>query len=152
MVPYIFVIVPLLAWGGHLAWRWKQARDFAPEVLTAKQSAGEIPDDVDVAEFTDLYLRSEGPRGATYVFVCAAAAALLLAPFVGVFNGVWRTVWTLSGENPVFAIGTLIHSFSVFLAFMFAAIGLLALAMHRYYSLMPPSLRQMIRDLNGDQG
>ena len=152
MVFYIFMIVALCAWGGHLAWRWKQARDFAPEVLAAKQTAGEIPKDVTEEEFTDLYLRSEGPRGATYVFACAAAAALLLAPFVGVFNGIWRTFWTMMGENPVFETGTLIHSFSVFLAFMFSVIGLLALAMHRYYSLMPPSLRQVIRDLNGDQG
>ena len=152
MALFVLLVIGLIAWGGHLAWRWKQAYDFAPEVLAARQAAGEIPDDVTDAEFTDLYLRSEGPRGATYVFACAAMVTLLLAPFVSAFNEVWKMFWMMSGRSPVFETGTLIHSFSVFLAFMFAVIGLLAFAMHRYYNLMPPSLRQVIRDLNGEEG
>ncbi len=139
----------LVGWGLHLGWRWKHARDFAPEVLAAKQAAGELPEGVEAAEFTDLYLRSEGPRAATYFFVCAAIVLLLLAPFVAAFNEVWKMFWMMSGRSPVFETGTLIHSFSVFLAFMFVTIGLLAIAMRRYYALMPPSLKQVVRDLNG---
>lgn len=147
---FFAMLLALVAWGGHIAWRWKRARDFAPEVLAAKQAAGELPADVDPQVFTDLYLRSEGPRAATYFFVCAAIAILSLAPFVAAFNEVWKMFWMMSGRSPVFETGTLIHSFSVFLAFMFATIGLLAVAMRRYYALMPPSLKQVVRDLNGE--
>ncbi|MFH1516864.1 MAG: hypothetical protein ABIH17_03180, partial [Pseudomonadota bacterium] len=68
MLPMILLYIALLAWGLHLAWRWKSARDFAPEVLAARKETGEIPADVTDAEFTDLYLRSEGPRAPTYFF------------------------------------------------------------------------------------
>ncbi len=55
----------------------------------------------------------------------------------------------MSGKSPVFETGTLIHTFMVFLTFMGTTIGLLAIAMRRYYALMPPNLKQVIRDLNG---
>jgi hypothetical protein len=151
MLAFLIILAALLAWGGHLAWRWKQARDFAPEVLEVRKVAGEIPDDVTDVEFTDLYLRSEGPRAATYFFVCAVIVFGLLGPFVAGFNQLWRLFWRLSGQSPVFETGTLIHTFSVFLAFMLVTIALLAIAMRRYYALMPPTFKQVIRDLNGGQ-
>ncbi len=55
----------------------------------------------------------------------------------------------MSGKSPVFETGTLIHTFMVFLTFMGVSIALLAVAMHRYHTLMPPNLKQVIRDLNG---
>ena len=149
MLLYFLAVAALLAWGVSLAWRWKEAKSFAPEVLAAKQRDKEIPEDVTEVEFTDLYLRSEGPRGQTYFFACAAILFLLLGPFVAGFNAVWEMFWLMSGKSPVFETGTLIHTFMVFLAFMFATIGLLAIAMRRYYALMPPNLKQVIRDLNG---
>lgn len=151
MILFLIILAGLVAWGAHLAWRWKQTRDFAPEVLAVRKAAGEVPEDVSDAEFTDLYLRSEGPRAATYFFICAATVFVLLAPFVAGFNQVWRMIWRLSGQSPVFETGTLIHTFSVFIAFMLASIGLLAIAMRRYYALMPPSFKHVIRDLNGGQ-
>ncbi|KCZ46258.1 hypothetical protein [Hyphomonas pacifica] len=149
MIIFFAALAGLVAWGLHLGWRWKQTRDFAPEVLATKQAEGELPADVSVADFTDLYVRSEGPRAATYFFVCGAFMLVFLAPFVSLFNELWRLIWRLSGQNPVFETGTLIHSFSIFLAFMLVAIALLAAAMHRYYAVMPPTLKQVIRDLNG---
>lgn len=151
MLAFLIILAGLVAWGGHLAWRWKQTRDFAPEVLAVRKAAGEVPDSVTEKQFTDLYLRSEGPRAATYFFVCAMIVFVLLAPFVASFNQVWRMIWRLSGQSPVFETGTLIHTFSVFVAFMLVTIGLLAIAMRRYYALMPPTFKQVIRDLNGDQ-
>ena len=124
-------------------------KHFAPEVLAAKKSDKEIPEDVTEVEFTDLYLRSEGPRGQTYFFVCAAFLFLLLGPFVAGFNAIWNMFWLMSGKSPVFETGTLIHTFMVFLTFMGVSIALLAVAMHRYHALMPPNLKQVIRDLNG---
>ena len=149
MLPMILLFVALLVWGGHLAWRWKTTRDFAPEVLAARKESGEIPADVGEAEFTDLYLRSEGPRAATYFFACATTVSVMIAPFVAAFNMVWRGFWQASGTSPVFETGTLIHTFSVFLAIMGFMILLLAAAMRRYYALMPPNLKQVVRDLNG---
>lgn len=149
MILYLFVVAGLLAWGAALAWRWKTVKDFSPEVLAAKKSGHELPDDVTEAEFTDLYLRSEGPRAQTYIFTCAAILFLLLGPFVAGFNAIWNMFWEMSGKSPVFETGTLIHTFMVFLAFMGTSVALLAAAMHRYYALMPPNLKQVIRDLNG---
>jgi hypothetical protein len=149
MLPMILLFVALLAWGAHLAWRWKTTRDFAPEVLAARKETGEIPADIGDAEFTDLYLRSEGPRSATYFFACATIVSILVAPFVAAFNMVWLALWRASGSSPVFETGTMIHTFSVFLAIMGFMILLLAAAMRRYYALMPPNLKQVMRDLNG---
>ena len=149
MILYFLVVAGLLVWGGALAWRWKAVRDFSPEVLAAKKQEGEVPESVSEAAFADLYLRSEGPRAQTYIFACAAILFLLLGPFVAAFNSVWNMFWMMSGKSPVFETGTLIHTFMVFLSFMGAAIALLAAAMHRYYALMPPNLKQVIRDLNG---
>lgn len=150
MAIYFLMLLGLLAWGGTIAWSWKQTKDFAPEVLAAKKDAGELPDSVSHEEFTDLYLRSEGPRGGTYFFVCAAFLLILLAPFIAGFNQVWKILWVISGQSPVFEIGTLIHTFSLFLAFMALSIGTLALAMRRFYALTPPTMRQIVQDLNGE--
>jgi len=149
MMFYFLVVAGLLIWGGALAWRWKSVKDFSPEVLAAKKRDGELPDSVTEAEFTDLYLRSEGPRAQTYFFACAAVLFFLLGPFVAGFNSIWNMFWLMSGKSPVFETGTLIHTFMVFLAFMGTTIILLAVAMRRYYALMPPNLKQVIRDLNG---
>ena len=149
MTLYFVVVAALIVWGAALAWRWKTVKDFSSEVLAAKKRDGDLPDSVGESEFTDLYLRSEGPRAQTYIFVCAALLFFLLGPFVAGFNALWNTVWLMSGKSPVFETGTLIHTFMVFLAFMAVTIALLAAAMHRYYALMPPNLKQVIRDLNG---
>lgn len=149
MIFYFLVVAGLLIWGVFLAWRWKTVKDFAPEVLAAKKRDHELPASVTEAEFTDLYLRSEGPRAQTYFFACAAILFFLLGPFVAGFNSIWRMFWLMSGQSPVFETGTLVHTFMVFLAFMGAAIALLAIAMRRYYALMPPNLKQVMRDLNG---
>lgn len=149
MIFFLIALAALIAWGVHLGWRWKQASEFSAEVLAARKAAGELPESVQEAEFRDLYLRSEGPRAATYFFICAVIVFALLAPFVAAFNEVWRMFWQMSGQSPVFETGTLIHTFSVFVAFMLVTIGLLSVAMRRYYALMPPTFKQVLRDLNG---
>lgn len=144
---YFLLIFAVLAWGAQLAWRWKKTRDFAPQLLALRQQSGELPLSVNEREFTDLYVRAEGPRAATYIYVCAALLTLGLAPLIAVFNMIWDTFWQLSGTSPVFERGTLIHTFSIFLAFMGVTVLLLAAALRRYYTLTPPNLRQVIRNL-----
>ncbi|MFN7055193.1 hypothetical protein [Hyphomonas sp.] len=144
---YFLLVIAILAWGAHLAWRWKQARDFAPQLLALRQQEGELPPSVSQKEFTDLYLRAEGPRAGTYVYACAAFMTVTLAPVSSLFNSVWTAIWQATGSDPVFEVGTFIHTFSFFLAVMGLTILILAIAMRRYYALMPPNLRQVIRHL-----
>lgn len=144
---YYLLIVAVIAWGAHLAWRWKAARDFAPQLLALRKESGELPPGVDEKEFTDLYVRAEGPRAATYIYACGAFLAIALPPLSSLYNAVWDVFWRLSGGSPVFEQGTLIHTFSFFLAFMGLAILLLFIAMRRYYTLAPPNLRQVFRNL-----
>jgi hypothetical protein len=149
MISLIILFLILLGWGLHLAWRWKEARDFSVDLLAAKQTDGSLPKDVEAAEFTDLYLRSEGPRAATYIYTCAVLVAVLIAPFTTLMNTIWLAVWRATGNNPVFGTGTMIHTFSMFLFIMGLMVGLLAVAMRRYYALAPPTLKQVERDLRG---
>lgn len=144
---YFVLVVAVAAWGGHLIWRWKQTRDFAPQLLAMRKETGELPHAVNEKEFTDMYVRAEGPRAATYIYACAGVLTLGLPPLSSLYNAVWNTFWQISGGSPVFEQGTLIHTFSFFLAFMGTAILLLIIALRRYYALMPPNLRQIIRNL-----
>jgi len=144
---YLIIVAAVIAWGGHLAWRWKQTRDFAPQLLAMRKESGELPPGIDEKEFTDLYVRAEGPRAATYIYACAAFMTAGLAPLSSLFNTVWQTLWQATGGSPVFEAGTLIHTFSFFLAIMGLAVLLLAIALRRYYALTPPNLRQVIRNL-----
>ncbi len=147
MIYYAVLVIAVLGWGAHVAWRWKEARAFAPELLKARKEAGELPASVTDAEFTDLYLRAEGPRAATYTVVCAAIMTFALAPMSLIFNTVWEAFWRLSNRSPVFEVGTLVHTFMFFLFFLAVTVGLLAVAMHRYHTLAPPNLKQVIRTL-----
>jgi len=144
---YFILVLVVIAWGAHLAWRWKQARDFAPTLLAVRKESGELPASIEPREFTDLYLRAEGPRAATYIYVCAVLMTFGLAPISSLFNTVWISIWRVMGSDPVFEQGTFIHTFSFFLAVMGLTIAILAVAMRRYYALMPPNLRQVIRNL-----
>ncbi|MEQ9506621.1 MAG: hypothetical protein RLO80_10160 [Hyphomonas sp.] len=147
MFVYFALIVAVIAWGVHLALRWKQVKDFAPQLLKLRQESGELPPSVQPDEFTDLYVRAEGPRAGTYQYACAALMTLALAPLSTVFNTVWDAFWEMSGQSPVFEQGTLIHTFSFFLVVMGVGIALLAAAMHRYHTVAPPNLKQVIRNL-----
>lgn len=144
---YFFLIVVILIWGGYVAWRWKQAKDFAPVMLAARKETGEIPESVTEGEFTDLYLRAEGPRSATYIYACAVFMTLAIGPLSLFFNFIWNTAWRLTGQLPVFEEGTLIHTFTFFLAYMGFTILLLTLAFRRFHATAPPSLKQVIRHL-----
>lgn len=147
MMYYAVLVIAVLGWGAHIAWRWKEAKDFAPQLLKARQEAGELPASVTETEFTDLYLRAEGPRAASYMFACGAFLTFGLAPLAALFNAVWGAFWLLTGSSPVFETGTLVHTFMFFLFLVGLMIGLLAIAMHRYHTLAPPNLNQVIRSL-----
>ena len=142
--------IALLGWGIHLAWRWWETRAFAPDVLAARQRNGDLPETVNTDEFADLYTRAEGPRAGTYMFVCATIIVALIAPFTVFVNFIWRSIWLALGAPPVFAVNTLVHTFFLFVIIMGFMIAVLAAALRRYYTLAPPNLKQIIRDLGGN--
>ncbi len=147
MFVYFALVFAVAAWGVHIGLRWKRVKEFAPELLKSRQASGELPGAVTESEFTDLYLRAEGPRASTYILVCATLMTLGLPLLSTAFNAVWIGLWNATGRSPVFEEGTLIHTFSFFLVVMGVGIALLAAAMHRYHTLSPPNLKQVIRNL-----
>ena len=156
MLPYVHInwviagfAALFLLWALFLIWRWRATRVEAADVYAAKREYGELAAHVDEASFTQSYMRSEAPRAATYLFICAFICAMALPPAMLVFSNLWDEVWSLTGELPEAARGTLVHTFSTFLACMGVMVGVLAVAMHRFHTRTPPSLRTAIRQLNG---
>ncbi|MEO0982484.1 MAG: hypothetical protein AAFX03_07510 [Pseudomonadota bacterium] len=137
-------------WGAFVAWRWRDTFALTEEVYAAKLEQGELKSTVRADDFKDAFVRSTGPRFATYIFAAGALCALLVPATIGAFNFVWDQIWYLTGEDPVFAQGLLLHS--VLLIFVYGALffAVCALAMLRYHRNAPPSLRAEIRRLNGE--
>ncbi len=148
MFIYACLFVALLAWGGFVLWRWKDTRDFAGEFLALRKQSAEIPEEVTDAEFTPLYVASEGPRAQTYLFLSALFVTVMLPVFAKLFNLVWHVIWVGVGRSLVFEVGTLVHTFCMFLGIVGLIVGVLALSMHRFYSKMPRDLKHVLRDLN----
>ncbi|MGH1422816.1 MAG: hypothetical protein ACRBEQ_13460 [Hyphomonas sp.] len=148
MFIYACLFVALLAWGCFVLWRWKDTREFASEVLALRKQSAEIPEDVTAAEFTPLYMASEGPRAQTYLFLSALFVTVMLPVFASLFNLVWGVFWAGAGRPPVFEVGTLVHTFCMFLGIVGLIVGVLALSMRRYYSKMPRDFKHVLRDLN----
>lgn len=148
MFVYASLFVALFGWGVFVVWRWKDARDFAPEFLSLRQESAEIPEDVTELEFTPLYLASEGPRAQTYLFLSALFVTVMLPVFAKLFNLFWNVIWIGSGRSPVFEVGTLVHTFCMFLGIAALIVGVLVLTMHRYHTKRPRDLKHVIRDLN----
>lgn len=147
---YITMLVALVLWGVFLFWRWRETDALARDVLADRKSTGELPDHVDEEAFLPLFRAAEGPRAQTYLFVSAAIASIGLPPYASAFNTVWRFLWRIQNQSPVFETGTLIHTFAMFVAFILMFIGLLALFMRRYHSRAPMNLRQVVRQFNKD--
>ncbi|MEO0754348.1 MAG: hypothetical protein AAFY85_06070 [Pseudomonadota bacterium] len=140
-----------LAWGCVLVWRWQQTQRDASVIFSAKREQGEIATPVTEADFAAAYVRSESPRAATYFYLCALVCAVLVPPAIAIFSSAWDEIWALTGGWPPTARGTLVHTFSTFLAAMGTMVAVLAFAMRRYHSNTPPNLRQAIQDLNATQ-
>lgn len=140
------------AWGALLAWRWKSARNFAPQVYAAKRKQGELDAHVGEAEFVEAYMRAEAPRAPLYFFSAALASAILIPPMMGVFSWVWHQIWLVTGQYEPVATGRMVHTFALFVLSMLVMIGLLALSMRRYYLTAPPDLKKAIKQLNEKDG
>lgn len=136
------------AWGCVLAWRWKSARDFAPQVYAAKRKDGELADHVSETDFVVSYMRAEAPRAPLYFFTTALLTAISIPPLMGVFSWVWHQIWLVAGQYEPVATGRMVHTFGLFVFSMLVMIGLLAFAMRRYYVTAPPDLRNAIKHLN----
>lgn len=145
-----FMALLFTCWAGLIAWRWKQAADLSREVFQIKRDAGELESHVDEESFHKGYMRAERPRAMGYFFLGAVASAVSIPPMMGVFSRAWYEIWTLTGRYAPAAVGTLIHTFALFVFSMVVMITILWFAMRHYYTHPQPDLRDIVRQLNGE--
>lgn len=143
------LIASLLAiWGASLYWRWTVVRTQAPEIFAAKREAGELAPHVSAEQFAAAFAHHEGPRAESHIFGAGLIVGLGLAPFVWAFNAIWRILWRQVGAPPVYEVGTLLHTFLVFLAILTFIVATGFVIMRRYYRAPSGNLRRAIEQLN----
>lgn len=143
--------IALVFWGALLAWRWRATYQFSKQLFIARRRTGEIMAHVDEAAFVAAYVRSEGPRAATYTFICAVVAAILVPVGMVAFSVAWQICWQLTGELEVFRRGTMIHVFAMVLVGMVVMILVSMIGMRRYHSKVPIKINKAIKDLNSKE-
>lgn len=138
----------LLVWGALIVWRWHSTYQFSKQVFAVRQESGEVKAHVKEIDFVEAYMRSEGPRAATYIFVCAVSSAILVPIGMIAFSVVWQICWELTGAKEVFRRGTMVHVFAMMLAGMATMILISMFGMRRFHSNVPVRLDKAIRVLN----
>lgn len=133
-----------------LALKWREAFREEASSFELFRRTGELEPSVTRDDFKRAYLRSEGPRFGTYLFVSLLVVVLIFPLVLGLFNLVWVFFWRRSGELPWFEAGQLVHGL-IFAMFSVAAMFALAyVAMRAYHQNRPLKLRAEIRRLNGE--
>ncbi len=139
-------------WGGYLLFRQRQTKAEAKDTFTAYKADGTLSKHVSEQAYSEVYMRSEGPRFGKYLFVTALSAAFGVLLGLRVFNFVWNLVWLRTGKLGWFDVGELPHS----LATVFLYVGIMFLAtwvsMQHYHLRAPGKLRNEIKRLNGHEG
>lgn len=143
--------IVLVFWGALIAWRWRATYQFSKQLFIARRRTGEIMAHVNEVEFVAAYVRSEGPRAATYTFVCALFAAILVPTGMVAFSVAWQICWQLTGELEVFRRGTMVHVFAMVLVGMAVMILVSMIGMRRYHSKVPVKINKAIKDLNSKE-
>lgn len=138
----------LLFWGAVIAWRWHSTFQFSKQVFVARRRSGEVKAHVNETDFVEAYMRSEGPRAATYIFVCAVSSAILVPLGMISFSVAWQMCWELTGANEVFQRGTMVHIFAMMLAGMATMILISMFGMRHFHSNVPVRLSKAIKGLN----
>lgn len=146
------VLSAFALWGAYLAFRHMQVKSEATETFNTYKKDGTLAAHVSEDAYGDVYMRSEGPRFGTYLFVTAIGAALSILVALRVFNLVWNFVWLRTGKLGWFDVGELPHS----LATVFLYVGIMFLAtwfaMQHYHKRAPVKLRNEIKKLNEKGG
>lgn len=146
-----YAIIALFAgWALFLGLKWRATYRAESSSFELFRQTGELKPSVAREDFKRLYLRSEGPRFWTYVFVSLVVVVLVFPLVLGLFNLVWVYFWHRSGELPWFEAGQLVHGL-IFAMFSVAAMFALAyVAMRAYHSNRPQKLRTGLKRLNGE--
>ncbi len=145
---YFGMIAGLLVWGAGLFWAWSQLGTFAGEAYDSNVELGMLSEEIDRDAYIASYIKTEGPRSATYRCLSAIGASLLLPILIAAFNRIWDSVWRLMGaiEGP-FERGYMLHTFMTFVFVMLVIVGMLYLVTAYYYRFMPPTLAEEVERL-----
>ena len=142
------VVLAFALWGSYLAFRRAQAKSEARDTFSTYQADGTLAGHVSEDAYEAIYMRTEGPRFGTYLFLTAVGAALGILIALRVFNLVWNFIWLRTGKIGWFDVGELPHS----LATVFLYVGIMFVAtwfaMQHYHKTAPGKLRNEIRRLN----
>ena len=149
-ISYFALLLGLIGWAAALAWRWYNLPSFAGEVYDSNVEKNLLNGDIDRDAYIESYVKSEGPRSATYRCASAFVALLALPSLVGAFNWMWDAVWRLTGavEGP-FERGYMLHTFMTFVFVMAVIVALLYIVTAWYYRTRPPTLADEIKRLEG---
>ncbi|MEL6831188.1 MAG: hypothetical protein AAFO63_13740, partial [Pseudomonadota bacterium] len=149
-ISYYGLLLALIAWAIGLAWRWYTLPDFAGQVYDSNVEKNLLNGNIDRDAYIESYVRTEGPRFASYRCATAFAALLALPSLVGVFNWGWDFGWRLMGsiEGP-FERGFMLHTFMTFIFVMAVIVAALYLVTAWYYRTAPPTLAEEIKRLEG---
>lgn len=142
----------LLAGSAWVLLGWRNTRALAPVVFEKRKEQGDLNRNVPLEAFSEAYIRSEGPRFATYLVSAGAATALAFPVVVFVFAQLWLEIWNLIGGPDWAEQGSFVYlTMMVFLYIGFFFI-VAWVTMQRFHIKAPPTLRAEIRRLNGEFG
>lgn len=145
---YAFLALALLGWGAMLAYQWRSTWRLSDEVYDARREQGALAPHVERDAFRRAYMTAEAPRRTLYMFIAALVCTLALPPLMLMFSEVWYVIWTWTGRFEPAANDTMIHTFGLFVFSVGVMIGVLWLALSRYYSNLPPVLEDEVAKLN----
>ncbi|MEL7481407.1 MAG: hypothetical protein AAGJ29_07585 [Pseudomonadota bacterium] len=146
----ILILVAMVGWGAFLAYRWLGTMGEVGAMYVRLQDIGELNGDVGQDDFRTAYLRAEGPRFGTYLFVSLLIVTAIFPFFLGLFDLVWGFFWRRSGELPWFEAGELVHSLILAILTVGAMFCFAYVSMRIYHQNRPGSLKSEVRRLNGE--
>lgn len=150
-ISYYGLLIALVLWAAGLAWRWYRLPDFAGQVYDSNVEKNLLSGDINRDAYIESYVKTEGPRSATYRCASAFVALLALPSLVTAFNWMWDTVWRFLGaiEGP-FERGYMLHTFMTFVFVMAVIVALLYVVTAWYYRTRPPTLAEEVKRLQGE--
>ncbi len=142
------IVSGFLLWSLYLYYQYRVAKAEATDTFAAYKEDGTLAAHVSSEDYSDMYLKTEGPRFGSYLFVTALVVAASILIVLRLFNLIWNFVWLRTGKLGWFDVGELPHS----LATVFLYVGIMFVtmwfSMQHYHKTAPGQLRNEIKRLN----